>query len=79
MSCRRIQKAFGDRMVLSDIDLDITQGDRIALVGRNGAGKSTWPIYSPVQWIMIMGPLLAAARSLVSAICDKRRQNLSCL
>ncbi|MGI6422766.1 MAG: ribosomal protection-like ABC-F family protein [Syntrophomonadaceae bacterium] len=41
MSCRRIQKAFGDRMVLSDIDLDITQGDRIALVGRNGAGKST--------------------------------------
>jgi macrolide transport system ATP-binding/permease protein len=41
LSCRRIQKAFGDRMVLSDIDLDITQGDRIALVGRNGAGKST--------------------------------------
>jgi macrolide transport system ATP-binding/permease protein len=41
LSCRRIQKVFGDRMVLSDIDLDITQGDRIALVGRNGAGKST--------------------------------------
>jgi hypothetical protein len=30
-------------------------------------GKAPWPIYSPVQWIMIMGPLLAAARMLHSA------------
>lgn len=41
LSCRRIKKSFGDRIVLNDIDLDIVQGDRIGLVGRNGAGKST--------------------------------------
>ncbi|MDD2585786.1 MAG: ABC-F family ATP-binding cassette domain-containing protein [Syntrophomonadaceae bacterium] len=41
ISCRKIKKSFGDRIVLNGIDLDICRGDRIGLVGRNGTGKST--------------------------------------
>ncbi|NQW12149.1 MAG: ATP-binding cassette domain-containing protein [Alphaproteobacteria bacterium] len=32
---------FGDRPLFHDVDLPITKGDRVCLVGRNGSGKST--------------------------------------
>jgi len=35
------RKAYGDHVVLADINLHIERGDRIALVGPNGTGKST--------------------------------------
>ena len=36
-----ISLAFGDRDVLKDIDMRIASGDRIALTGANGSGKSS--------------------------------------
>ncbi|WP_411358436.1 ATP-binding cassette ATPase Uup [Pseudidiomarina salilacus] len=36
-----IQLAFDGRSILSDFDLTLQRGDRIALVGPNGCGKST--------------------------------------
>lgn len=33
--------AFGDKQIVNDLDLLITRGDRIALIGANGTGKST--------------------------------------
>ncbi len=38
---RGVGKAFGERAVLRDIDLDVAAGQFIALIGASGVGKST--------------------------------------
>lgn len=41
LSLRGITKAYGQVTVLHGIDLDVRQGELVALLGENGAGKST--------------------------------------
>jgi len=36
-----VRKAYGDKVILDQVDFAIERGDRVALVGINGAGKST--------------------------------------
>ncbi len=36
-----ISKSFGEKKLFSDLDLTVTGGERIALIGDNGTGKST--------------------------------------
>ena len=36
-----LSKRYGDNLVLSNIDVQIIRGERVALVGKNGEGKST--------------------------------------
>ncbi|HEY5665411.1 MAG TPA: ATP-binding cassette domain-containing protein [Gammaproteobacteria bacterium] len=36
-----VSLAFGDQVILSEADLRIEPGERLCLIGRNGAGKST--------------------------------------
>ena len=38
---RGVSKSFGDNRVLDGVDLRVTRGDRLAIVGPNGIGKST--------------------------------------
>lgn len=41
MQIRGYTKAFGDNVLLEDAELDIACGERVALVGPNGCGKTT--------------------------------------
>jgi len=41
IEAKGISKSYGDQVIFSDLDLLITPGSRIGLLGRNGAGKST--------------------------------------
>ena len=41
LSLRGIEKSFDSNVVLSGIDLDVYEGELVALLGENGAGKST--------------------------------------
>ena len=38
---KHVTKAFGDHVVLRDVDFEVPRGEKIAFVGRNGEGKTT--------------------------------------
>jgi len=40
ISFRAISKAFGDNVVLKDVDLDVFPGETVAIMGRSGSGKT---------------------------------------
>lgn len=42
LKIRGLHKSFGDNHVLRGIDLDVNQGDCIAILGASGSGKSTF-------------------------------------
>ena len=41
ISVTRLNKAFGETSVLTDINLDIAPGERVVVIGPSGTGKST--------------------------------------
>jgi ATP-binding cassette, subfamily F, member 3 len=41
LALKHARQAYGDLQVLADVNLHVERGDRIALVGPNGVGKST--------------------------------------
>ncbi|MGB0826124.1 MAG: ATP-binding cassette domain-containing protein, partial [Synechococcus sp.] len=41
LQLRAINKRFGERQVLHQLDLDVANGECVALLGASGCGKST--------------------------------------
>ncbi|MEY8403769.1 ABC-F type ribosomal protection protein [Oscillospiraceae bacterium 44-34] len=41
LSIKGLEKAFGERKLFADVNLEVEGGERIALLGDNGTGKST--------------------------------------
>jgi len=41
LSVQSLEKRYGDAVIFSDISFTLDEGHRVALVGKNGAGKST--------------------------------------
>ena len=41
MTIKNLSKTFGERTLFSDVELEVKGGERIALLGDNGTGKST--------------------------------------
>ncbi|HVE27550.1 MAG TPA: ATP-binding cassette domain-containing protein, partial [Sporichthya sp.] len=41
LGCRAIEASYGPNQVLFGVDLDVAEGEVVALLGTNGAGKST--------------------------------------
>ena len=42
LSAANLSKAYGDRTLFSGLTLNVAAGERIALVGNNGSGKTTF-------------------------------------
>ncbi len=52
IALRNISKRFGTQVALDDVSLELSKGERLALVGENGAGKSSlmnvlYGLYAP--------------------------------
>lgn len=41
LSCSQVKKYYGAQLVLENITFEVQEGERIAIIGRNGSGKST--------------------------------------
>src|SRR3954452_19786739 len=41
VTVRGLRKAYGERVVVDDLDLDVHAGEVVGLIGANGAGKTT--------------------------------------
>ena len=41
LELKKVTKSYGERAVFNDMDLSIQRGDRVALLGPNGTGKTT--------------------------------------
>ena len=41
LEIKNLSKSFGDAHILKDINLDVNEGDVIAIIGSSGNGKTT--------------------------------------
>ncbi len=62
LSLRKVSVAYGDKYALTNISFDIRRGEVVALMGRNGAGKSSLLKSAVGQSPIISGEVLITGR-----------------
>ncbi|MGH8464961.1 MAG: ATP-binding cassette domain-containing protein, partial [Pseudomonas sp.] len=72
LAAKNLQKTFGQRQVLRDIELHIPAGQFVAIVGRSGCGKSTLLRLLAGLDQPTAGELLAGSAALSEARDDTR-------
>lgn len=75
MEAKGISHAFGDQVIVRDFDLLVNRGDRVALVGPNGVGKTTL-IRILMGEIAPDAGTLRLGTNLVPAVFDQTRAQL---
>lgn len=78
LSIRGLNKSFGDKHVLKDIDLDIKEGEVISLIGPSGSGKSTLLRCMNFLEVPDLGDVLFKGKKIVNEEkeLDKVRENM---
>ncbi len=41
LACNNIKKVFIDKLIFENVSININEGEKVAIVGMNGTGKST--------------------------------------
>ena len=76
LQVRGYSKAFGDLVLLEDAELDISAGERVALIGPNGSGKTTF-----IRDLMAVGawdhPIIRVGPSLTVGYCGQEQEVLN--
>ena len=57
LACQKIEKAFGGKSVLNNVNFLINEGEKAAVIGINGAGKQLFSKLSLENMRQIMGKL----------------------
>jgi branched-chain amino acid transport system ATP-binding protein len=72
LALRQVSAGYGEAVVISNIDLELKQGESLAVLGRNGTGKTT--LLNTIIGVTRHrgGTIELAGRDLTSARADKR-------
>lgn len=73
LECTALGKRYGDKQALADVDLQVRPGEIVALLGKNGAGKTT--IMNCIAGIITptSGSITFEGRSLLPESADRAR------
>lgn len=83
MKCEKLNKAYGKKIVLQDLELELESGKIYGLIGRNGAGKTTllsiMSNQNPVSGgqVTLDGENIWENRHALDRICFSRELNIS--
>jgi urea transport system ATP-binding protein len=72
LNVRNLSAAYGQSRVLHDIDLSVNSGEIVALVGRNGMGKSTLMKTMIGVMPMLTGQIMLSGTDMTSMLSHER-------
>ncbi len=76
LKIKSLSKNYDEKIIFKDVDLSISNGDKIALIGKNGMGKSTF-IKSIVNDIQYDGKIELGHQVMIGYFAQDEAQNLN--